>query len=78
MRAAFSFVLVAVAVVSSSPAAAQTTCDAPQVLLVLDRSSSMGVREPLPDGTLKWDAAVEAIDVMEPPSRMRGSSWSVR
>jgi hypothetical protein len=48
---------------STSNARAQAPdCDAPQVLIVLDRSSSMGERNPLPDGSLKWDAAVSAID----------------
>ena len=42
-------------------AGAQERCDAPQVLIVLDQSSSMGTRAPLPDGTLKWTAAVDAI-----------------
>ncbi len=39
-------------------------CDAPQVLVVLDRSSSMGERAPLPDGTLKWNAATEALGTL--------------
>jgi hypothetical protein len=30
-------------------------------MVVLDRSSSMGERAPLPDGTLKWDAATDAL-----------------
>ncbi len=43
---------------------AQARCDAPQVLLVVDHSSSMGTRAPLADGSLKWDAAVTAIDAI--------------
>jgi len=61
MRAFLTSVLAVTMVLVAAPAAAQSTCDAPQVLLVLDRSSSMGERAPLPDGTLKWDAAVTGI-----------------
>ncbi len=44
--------------------AQEARCDAPQILIVLDRSSSMGERAPLPDGTLKWDAATEALGAL--------------
>lgn len=40
---------------------AQAGCDAPQILIVLDQSSSMGERAPLDDGTLKWDASVAGL-----------------
>jgi len=42
-----------------TPAAAQPMCDAPRVLLVVDKSSSM--LGALPGGTTKWDAATTAI-----------------
>jgi len=45
----------------ATDARAQARCDAPQVLLVVDHSSSMGVRDPLPDGSTKWSAADSAI-----------------
>ena len=48
-------------VLLQAPEAGAQTCDAPQVLVVLDHSSSMGTRAPLDDGSLKWDAATTAI-----------------
>jgi hypothetical protein len=49
----------AAALVAASPAAADTRCVAPQVLLSVDKSSSMlGM---LPGGITKWDAARTAI-----------------
>lgn len=64
MKRTFVAALLASIIASLSPTAlAQTpSCEAPQVLIVLDRSSSMGERNPLPDRSLKWDAAVSAID----------------
>ena len=61
------FVIVCLVIVfNATDAAAQEVgrCDAPQVLVVLDRSSSMGERAPLPDGTLKWTAATEALGTL--------------
>jgi hypothetical protein len=49
---------------ASQASAQETRCDAPQVLIVLDRSSSMGERAPLADGTLKWTAATAALHTL--------------
>lgn len=55
-------VLVLVALsLQAGVARAEVSCDAPQILVVLDQSSSMGERAPLADGTLKWDASVTAL-----------------
>jgi MYXO-CTERM domain-containing protein len=48
--------------VVASPALAQPRCDAPQVLLTVDKSSSM--LGALPGGTNKWEAARMAIGSM--------------
>jgi hypothetical protein len=52
---------VMLATIGATAAQAQERCDAPQILVVLDQSSSMGERAPLADGSLKWDAAVTAL-----------------
>ena len=63
MRRAAATILALGLLTTGSEALAQgARCDAPQVLVILDQSSSMGERAPLADGTLKWDAAVHAID----------------
>jgi len=54
-------VCVGVLLVSPEARAQAPRCDAPQVLIVLDQSSSMGELDPLADGSLKWTAAVSAL-----------------
>jgi MYXO-CTERM domain-containing protein len=59
--------VVALALMAIEPEAAhaQARCDAPQVLVVLDQSSSMGERGgSLPGGGYKWDAAVSGLTWM--------------
>ncbi len=63
-KLSFIVVMLFVLFAASAAEAEEGVCDAPQVLIVLDRSSSMGERAPLPDGTLKWDAATEAIGTL--------------
>jgi MYXO-CTERM domain-containing protein len=55
------FLTLVIVFAAGDASAEVASCDAPQVLVVLDHSSSMGERAPLDDGTLKWDAAVTAI-----------------
>jgi len=54
--------LLITAIAVPSAATAQTRCLAPQVLLTVDKSSSM--LGALPTGGTKWDAATEAIGAM--------------
>ena len=55
--------LAASAAALATPRAARAQCDAPSLLLVLDKSSSM-ITGTVPDGGTKWDAARAAVSTI--------------